>query len=43
MTYGRSGAVIYKGFVPGERVGQTPLENLLWRVKRQWHRWLPDR
>jgi hypothetical protein len=22
-------------------VSQTPLDNLLWRAKRQWHRWFP--
>jgi hypothetical protein len=26
---------------PAVAVKQTPLENLLWRAKRQWHRWFP--
>jgi hypothetical protein len=24
-----------------KRVEQGPLANLLWRAKRQWHRWFP--
>jgi hypothetical protein len=24
-----------------EPIAQTPLDNLLWRLKRQWHRWFP--
>jgi hypothetical protein len=23
------------------KVEQRPLDNLLWRAKRQWHRWFP--
>jgi hypothetical protein len=23
------------------RITQSPLDNLLWRAKRQWHRWFP--
>jgi hypothetical protein len=23
-------------------VAQSPLDNLLWRAKRQWHRWFPE-
>jgi hypothetical protein len=26
---------------PCTRVPQGPLDNLLWRAKRQWHRWFP--
>jgi hypothetical protein len=26
---------------PTQRVEQGPLDNLLWRAKRQWHRWFP--
>jgi hypothetical protein len=29
-------------FLAGWREKQNPLENLLWRVKRQWHRWFPE-
>jgi hypothetical protein len=25
-----------------KRLDQGPLDNLLWRAKRQWHRWFPD-
>jgi hypothetical protein len=27
---------------PLVRVEATPLDNLLWRAKRQWHRWFPE-
>jgi hypothetical protein len=26
---------------PADAVKQTPLENFLWRAKRQWHGWFP--
>ena len=42
VSYNSSGAVMYKIFLPGERLEQTPLENLLWRAKRQWRRWFPE-
>ncbi len=29
------------GMVHSDKVAQTPLENLLWRAKRQWKRWFP--
>jgi hypothetical protein len=29
-------------FVQVQRVRQGPLEDLLWRAKRQWHRWFPE-
>jgi hypothetical protein len=25
-----------------ERIALTPLDNLVWRAKRQWHRWFPE-
>jgi hypothetical protein len=28
-------------FISGQRAKQTFAENLLWRAKRQWHRWFP--
>jgi hypothetical protein len=33
--------VAHADFSSREKVAQTPLENLLWRTKRQWHRWFP--
>jgi hypothetical protein len=30
------------GFRTRVKVTQTPLESLLWRLKRQWHRWFPE-
>jgi len=32
--------VIHKQIDPRRRT-QGPLDNLLWRLKRQWHRWFP--
>jgi hypothetical protein len=26
----------------GRTVQQSPVDNLLWRAKRQWHRWFPE-
>jgi hypothetical protein len=36
-TSGVTGSV----FLPTEKVSQSPLENLLWRAKRQWQKWFP--
>jgi hypothetical protein len=36
-----SGNVVNKIGEP-RRTTQGPLDNLLWRVKRQWHRWFPE-
>jgi hypothetical protein len=38
----RSGHVIARGFWDVAPMAQSPLHNLLWRVKRQWHRWFPE-
>jgi outer membrane protein assembly factor BamE (lipoprotein component of BamABCDE complex) len=47
----RGGIYVYRGdpdrvgeasFVEVQRVPQDPLDNLLWRAKRQWHRWFPE-
>jgi hypothetical protein len=35
---GRVSKVVYG---PGRAQSQSVLENLLWRAKRQWHRWFP--
>jgi hypothetical protein len=35
-----SGQVILKHIGPRRRT-QSPLDDLLWRAKRQWHRWFP--
>jgi hypothetical protein len=34
--------VVSAGMWPVRRVEQTLLDNLLWRAKRQWHRWFPE-
>jgi hypothetical protein len=36
-----SGTVVFKRVWP-RRTTQGPLANLLWRLKRQWHRWFPE-
>jgi hypothetical protein len=35
-----SGSVVDKSGCP-RRTTQGPLDNLLWRLNRQWHRWFP--
>jgi hypothetical protein len=30
-----------KQYLPVRRLDASPLDNLLWRAKRQWHRWFP--
>jgi hypothetical protein len=39
VDLGPSGAVVGAYFVPCSRTIQGTLDNLLWRAKRQWHRW----
>jgi hypothetical protein len=31
----------HKGRLTAHRWEQSPFDNLLWRAKRQWHRWFP--
>jgi hypothetical protein len=31
-----------RDFHPAYTTEQTKFENLLWRAKRQWHRWFPE-
>jgi hypothetical protein len=40
IAIGQSGSVEEKVGLP-RRTTQGPLDNLVWRVKRQWHRWFP--
>jgi hypothetical protein len=35
------GDVVVKDFVRCEREPQPPLDNLLWRARRQWRKWFP--
>jgi hypothetical protein len=32
-----------KYYTPTQQVPQPPLENLIWRANRQWHRWFPEK
>jgi hypothetical protein len=41
VFYGH-GVVSGYAFFPAVAVEQTPLANLHWRAKRQWHRWFPE-
>jgi hypothetical protein len=36
-----SARVMRKSFWPVDPPAPRPLDNLLWRAKRQWHRWFP--
>jgi hypothetical protein len=42
VTFDDDGKVETRGFGSGTRVTQGPLDNLIWRAKRQWHRWFPE-
>jgi hypothetical protein len=41
ITIDESGHVVDK-FVYPKRTTQGPLDNILWRIYRQWHRWFPE-
>jgi hypothetical protein len=41
ITIDDSGSVVDRGGLP-RRTTQGQLDNLLWRAKRQWHRWFPE-
>jgi hypothetical protein len=41
ISIDESGHVIGKSGKPRRKTTQGPLDNLLWRAKRQWHRWFP--
>src|SRR5262249_14859791 len=32
-----------QNWLRGRRVDQSPLDNLLWRAKRQWRKWFPEK
>ena len=36
------GTVFASDFFESKRIAQHPLDNLLWRAKRQWQRWFPE-
>jgi hypothetical protein len=38
-----AGGVVSKHFMVMEKVAQSPLDNLLWRAKRQWRKWFPGK
>jgi hypothetical protein len=39
---GSVGTVVYVSYQGTEPLDQGSLDNLLWRAKRQWHRWFPE-
>jgi hypothetical protein len=41
VGYGPSGELLFTIRRGQKRLPQSPLDNLLWRLKRQWHRWFP--
>jgi hypothetical protein len=41
VAYDLAGCVMGKSSHANNRFPQSPLDNLLWRAKRQWHRWFP--
>jgi hypothetical protein len=42
VEFTHSGHVVWAGIWPVKRAEQTPIGNLLWRLKRQWRRWFPE-
>jgi hypothetical protein len=42
VGFDSAGLAASKEYVTSSRVEQGLLENLLWRAKRQWHRWFPE-
>jgi hypothetical protein len=41
IGFDESGGVVMTLVDPTSRTEQGPLDNLRWRLKRQWHRWFP--
>jgi hypothetical protein len=42
VNFDDRGMVAETGFDPCTKVPQGPLDNLLWRMRRQWWRWFPE-
>jgi hypothetical protein len=42
VAFDSSGRVVRCVCSENVRISQGPLENLLWRLKRPWHRWFPE-
>jgi hypothetical protein len=42
VSFGPSGEVAEATYMTWAREEQSPLDNLLWRAKRQWRRWFPE-
>jgi hypothetical protein len=42
VTFDDAGQVNARGIESWTKVNQGPFDNLLWRAKRQWHRWFPE-
>jgi hypothetical protein len=42
VAFDSSGRVVRFVCSENVRISQGPLDNLLWRAKRQWHRWFPE-
>ncbi len=42
VSYGCSGTTTEALYYEVDRPGQRPLDNLLWRLRRQWRKWFPE-
>jgi hypothetical protein len=40
--FDEAGFVMIRWYDPAVREEQTPLDNLIWRAKRQWRTWFPE-
>jgi hypothetical protein len=43
IVFDESGKVMHKESAGNSRMGRGPLESLLWRAKRQWRKWFPEK
>jgi hypothetical protein len=41
VLFNAADVAIYRWLLPARLDSQSPLDNLLWRAKRQWRRWFP--
>jgi hypothetical protein len=43
VEFDGSGVVIWRFDFDNHRIEKGPLDNLLWRAKRQWRKWFPEK
>jgi hypothetical protein len=43
VMYSASGELMFSYWISQDKTSQSPLEDLLWRTKRQWRKWFPKK